>query len=73
MISSIEGAQCVVSPGLVKSVHHIKHLPSPPPPPPPILLLLLLQILPYVHRDSTDYLGRGAQDVHLDLRTATYL
>ena len=27
-------------------------------------------VLLYVHKDSTDYLGRGAQDVHLDFHTA---
>ena len=30
-------------------------------------------VLLYVHRDPTDYLGRGTQDVHLDLHTAPEL
>ena len=30
----------------------------------------LRSMLLYVHRDRTDYLGRGAQDVHLNFHTA---
>ena len=35
--------------------------------------VLLLEMLLCVHRDHKDYLGRGAQDDHLDLHTATEL
>ena len=34
---------------------------------------LCSSVLLYVHRDPTDYLGRGAQDVHLDFHTAPEL
>ena len=36
-------------------------------------LLSLRSVLPYVHRDRTDYLGRGTQDVHLSFYTALQL
>ena len=32
-----------------------------------------MQILVHVHRNQKDYLGRGAQDVHLDFHTAPEL